>query len=212
MSTTVAHEANAAARLVELGLEYEQLERALLRADAEAKLTSDLEPPTAEGITRYNKTNRFLREELVPAGWRFDNSQNFCRTIDPSGTFAIVASSGDEGAGTWVPGHKPSTKYSKGETAVRAVAANTQPALDLGEEFADEPVVLPAAVWYLLYRVTSDHIFVELSLPSAIEGGRIVDWSERIILDPIERAAASLDQQLLAEGGDEEYPVNVVMR
>lgn len=211
--TIVAREGQAHDRLADFDLSYELIERALLRADAEAKLATDLEPPTAEGITRYNKTNGFLREDLVPAGWDYDNSQNFCRTIHPSRTFAIVASSGDDAAGVWIPGQSPSTKYKKGETTVRAVQANAQPAFDLGVGFApDEPRSTPEAVWYLLYRVADDQIFVELSFPSEIEGGRIVHWTERIILDPIDRTPNSTMNQEPDEGGDEGYTVDVEMR
>jgi hypothetical protein len=211
--TIVARERQAHDRLAELDLSYELIERALLRADAEANLATDLEPPTAKGITRYNKTNGYLREELVPGGWDYDNSQNFCRTVHPSRTFAIVASSGDDGTGVWIPGQSPSTKYKKGETTVRAVEANAQPALDLGSGFAaDEPRITPHAAWYMLYRVAGDQIFVELSFPSEIQGGRIVKWRERIILDPIDRTPSPAMNQQPDKGDGEGYTVDVEMR
>ena len=81
--TVVAIDRVAEGRLQQLGLSADLLVRALLRADAEAKLTTGLEPPTAEGTTRYAKTVRYVREELVPLDWRFDNYKNFCRTIHP---------------------------------------------------------------------------------------------------------------------------------
>lgn len=210
--TIVAREQQALDRLAALGLTYQQIERALLRADAEARLTTDLEPPTAEGITRYNKTNRFLREELVTQGWDYDNSQNFCRTIHPSRGFAIVASSGDGGAGVWIPGESPSTKYPKGETTVRAVETNAHPALDLGDDFALEESTTPTNIWYLLYQVTAEQVLVELSFPSAIEGGRIVHWSERIILEPIDRTPTSTTEQQPDDQDDDGYTVDVAMR
>jgi hypothetical protein len=82
--TLVAIDGTAENRLHDLGLTADLIIRALLRADAEAKLTTELEPPTAEGTIRYLKTVRFLREELVQMEWGCDNYKNFCRTIRPS--------------------------------------------------------------------------------------------------------------------------------
>ncbi len=183
-------DAAATSRLAGLDLRAGQIAKAGLRAEAEAKLCTDLDPTNMEGMTRWAKFVRFLREELLIAGWDYDNSMNFCRTIHPSEAFAIVVSSGD--ANTGVPGANPSTKYRKGETAVRAVEYNGQASLDLGDGFdVDEPTDdnpdLP--VWYLLYRVTPDAIFLELSFPKSIEVGLINEWTERIILDPIDRQA-----------------------
>lgn len=188
--TVVAIDHIAEGRLRQLGLSVHLLERALLRADAEAKLTTGLEPPTAEGTTRYAKTVRYVREELVPLGWRFDNYRNFCRTIHPSGAFSIVTSSGDEFTGVDVPGMKPSTKYPKGDLTALAVLRNAdQGVLDLGADYAVEAVD-PADlenIWFLLQRVSDEAISAELSLPTAIENGVIVDWEERIILPRISR-------------------------
>ena len=50
--------------------------------------TADLakdNPDIMEGLTRWARTNRFLREELIPLGWRFDNPRNLPRTIHPGG-------------------------------------------------------------------------------------------------------------------------------
>lgn len=141
--TLVAIDATAESRLHELGLTADLIIRTLLRADAEAKLTTGLEPPTAEGTTRYLKTVRFLREELTALGWGIDNYKNFCRTIHPSHQFSIVTSSGDEFTGVDIPGQVPCTKYPKGDLTALAVKQNAgQGVLDLGEAFA-EPTVEP---------------------------------------------------------------------
>lgn len=206
---------DAADRLSQLGLSIDQVHRTLARADAEARMTNDLEPPNLGGMNRWGKGVRFLREELLPHGWGYDNSSNFCRTIHPSREFAIVMSSGDDLAGEYVPGLSPSTKYSKGETVVRAVEVNEQLSFDLGQEFErQEREVVPGALatWFLLFRATVDKVFAELSLPRAIEGGVISDWRERIILPPLDRGDAfdaRIDDRPDDLGG---YDVDVAMR
>lgn len=206
-------ELEAVGRLRQLDLSVEQLQRALLRADAEARQSNDLDPPNLGGFNRWGKGVRFLREELLPDGWGYDNSRLFCRTIHPSGEFAIVASSGDDFAGEFVPGCSPSTKYTKGETVVRAVATNEQLAFDFGTEKDQEaaPATEAMITWFLLFRATEEKIYAELSLPSAIDGGTISDWNERIILPPIGREAGELAAEDLPddEGG---YDVGVSLR
>jgi hypothetical protein len=65
----------------------------------------------------------------------------------------------------------------------------------------------------LALRVTADQIFVELSFPSVIEGGRITDWIERIILDPIDRTPiVPTTGNEPDEGDDQGYTVDVAMR
>lgn len=214
----IEHQDTAAtSRLARLDLRAGQLVTAALRADAEAKLCTDLDPTNMEGMTRWGKLVRFLREELLVAGWDYDNSQNYCRTIHPSEGFAIVVSSGD--ANTGVPGANPSTKYRKGETAVRAIEHNGQGAFELGEEFDiderpnDDKADVP--VWYLLYRVTPDAIFLELSFPKSIDAGQIDQWTERIILDPIDRQSPPTIEEIPdnpQDGDDHSYSVVVERR
>src|SRR5215216_3323218 len=105
-------------RLAELGLAVEIVERVGRRADAEAGTCTLLDPPIMEGLIRWGRMNRFLREELVPRGWRFDNPRNLPRTIHPSGEFAIVATTGDEATGD--EELRPTTKYLKGYATARA--------------------------------------------------------------------------------------------
>ncbi len=217
--TNVAVDGTAEYRLHDLGLTVDRIVRALLRADAEAKHTTGLEPPTAEGTIRYFKTVRFLREELVSLGWDVDNSKNFCRTIHPSREFSIVTSSGDDVTGVEIPNRVPCTKYAKGDLTALAVQQNAeQGTFDFGEEFA-EPTVESAElenIWFLLQRVTPDYIYAELSLPTRIEDGMITDWDERIILPRIPRegpdpTSSSTVEEPPADDGDA-YSVDVAMR
>src|SRR6266487_5241104 len=116
MACRVLLDGEAADRLAVLGLSAEIVERVVRRADAEASICTALDPPIMEGLTRWGRTNRFLREELIPAGWSFDNPRNLPRTIHPSGEFAIVATTGDELTG--LLDLLPATKYPKGYATI----------------------------------------------------------------------------------------------
>ena len=78
-------------RLAELGLKAEFLEFALRGADAEARTYTELDPPNMQGMARYSRTVRLLREQLVPLGWSFDNPRNLARTVSPDRRVAIIA-------------------------------------------------------------------------------------------------------------------------
>ena len=182
-------------RLAELGLSIDLVGRVVRQADAEASFCTPLDPPIMEGLTRWARTNRFLREELVPLGWRFDNPRNLPRTIHPGGQFAIVATTGDDVTG--LAGLLPAPKYAKGDATVRAVAANEQLTLDFGDFGSGAlPPRDQLLTWLLLFRTGDDGFHVELSLPDRIEDGRITRWAERIILPVFPRGEIRLPDEL----------------
>jgi hypothetical protein len=155
------------------------------RADAEAAFCTPLDPPIMEGLTRWARTNRFLREELVPLGWRFDNPRNLPRTIHPGGQFAIVATTGDDvtGLAGLLAGLLAGPKYAKGYATARAVEVNEQLTLDFGDFGpGDLPPRDHLLTWLLLFHTGDDGFHVELSLPDRIDDGRITRWAERILL------------------------------
>jgi hypothetical protein len=203
-------------RLEELGLTVEMVERVVRRADAEASVCTHLDPPIMEGLTRWARTNRYLREELIPAGWTFDNPRNLPRTIHPSGDFAIVATTGDDLTG--LAELLPRTKYPKGYATAQAVEVNGQLTLDFGD-FDLGPDAGRAGdagdllTWLLLFHADEDGFRAELSLPDAIADGRITSWAERIIMPVFPRDDDRLtDLMLAAEGQDEAVVVTVSRR
>jgi hypothetical protein len=173
-------------RLAELGLKAEILEFALRGADAEARTYTALDPPNMQGMARYSRTVRLLREQLLPLGWSYDNPRNLARTVNPDRQVAIIATLGD--AATGVPHVRPSTRYEKGVATVEAVGRNflqlTLP-IDLGDDQPVDPDGDGAATWILLYNVTETEIRAELSLPDSMVDGYIDTWLERIILPSI---------------------------
>jgi hypothetical protein len=209
MGARVLAEEEAAGKLAELGLTVEIIERVVRRADAEASMCTALDPPIMEGMTRWARTTRFLREELIPRGWRFDNPRNLPRTIHPGGEFAIVVSTGDELTG--LLDALPATKYLKGEATVRAVEMNEQLALDFPDfDLGPRDGAGEILTWFLMYRASEDEFRVELSLPDAIADGRITSWAERVILPAFPRD----DDRLagLVADSDESVVVEVIRR
>lgn len=216
MSARVLAESEASGRLAELGLTIELIERVVRRADAEASMCTALDPPMMEGLTRWGRMNRFLREELIAAGWRFDNPRNLPRTIHPSGEFAIVAATGDELTG--LAGVLPATKYLKGDATVQAIVINEQLTLDF-DDFAPSPDDIPVGgsgemlTWFMMFHTEEEAFRVELSLPNAITDGRITSWAERIILPVFPRDDDRLTSPVTPDRDDlDEVVVEVTRR
>lgn len=219
MACRVLVEREAVDRLAELGLSVELIERVIRRADAEASTCTSLDPPILEGLTRWGRTTRFLREELIPAGWGYDNPRNLARTIHPSGQFAIVVTSGDELTG--VAGQlgqadlRPATKYPKGYATVRAVEHNEQLTLDFDDFHLPEDARAtdPGALLtrLLMFHIEEDGFRVELSLPDAIVDGRITSWAERIILPVFPREDDMIDTITPDKNNDDDQDGGIVV-
>lgn len=210
MTARVLEADHAVSRLAELGLSIDLVERVVRRADAEAAFCTAFDPPILEGLIRWARTNRFLREELIPRGWRFDNPRNLPRTIHPGGQFAIVATTGDDVTG--LAALLPAPKYAKGDATARAVEVNEQLTLDFGDF---DPGGLPPRdqllTWLLLFHAGDDGFHVELSLPDRIDDGRITRWAERIVLPVFPRSEIRLEEALASpdSAGDRGIVVEV---
>ena len=190
---TITYE-RGTARLVELGLSVEIVANALRRADVDSAGCSVLDPPILEGLLRWGRTTKYLRGELLPLGWTFDNPRNLARTISPGNDFAIVVATGNDRTG--LADFEAGTRHHKGYATERAIMANGQLTLDLGDLLRVMPFDRAAGVstdaeqptmWLLLFCVEEDFFRAELSLPAAIDNGRITQWSERILLPVIPR-------------------------
>jgi len=220
MAAVVLAKRKAVDRLAELGLDVGLIERVVRRADADVSTFTEFDPPIMQGLTRWGRISRYLREELIPQGWSYDNPRNLARTIHPSGEFAIVAATGDELTG--LVGLLPTTRYRKGDATVQAVAINEQLTFDFGDGFTTEMTADAGALltWILLFFEDEAEFRVELSLPDGIEDGRITSWSERIILPPFPRGQAVMsplftvpfEQGTFGDGDQHEHVVVEVTR
>jgi len=111
-------------------------------------------------------------------------------TITGVSIVAIVVATGDER--TALADHEPGPKHSRGYATEQAIHANGQLSFEFGTLIhvtqAGQAAGLGALrTWLLLYYAAAGAFQVELSLPEAIEGGRITRWTERILLPAIPR-------------------------
>lgn len=179
-------EDRAGDRLAELGLKAEILEFAMRGADAEARTHTELDPPNMQGMARYSRTVRLLREQLVPLGWSYDNPRNLARTVSPDRRVALIATLGD--AATGHPDVTPSTRYEKGIATAEAITRNfvqLSLPIDLDDEEPLDGEDAGTTTWVLLYHVADTEIRAELSLPDSMVEGYIDTWLERIILPAV---------------------------
>jgi hypothetical protein len=214
MAAVVLVKRKATSRLAQLGLSTGLIERVVRRTDADVSTFTAFDPPIMLGLTRWGRISRYLREELVPRGWTYDNPRNLARTIHPSGEFAIVAATGDEMTG--LADLLPTTRYRKGDATVQAVAVNEQLTFDFGDAFTADVTADAGAMltWILLFFEDEAGFRVELSLPDGIEDGRITSWAERIILPPFPRDQAVMSPlfSLLPDDGEDGHVVVEVTR
>ncbi len=178
------------ARLAELDLSVEVIATALRRADSAADGCNELDPPILQGLLRWARTTRYLREQLIGAGWSYDNPRNLARTIHPSGEFAVVIATGDDRTGR--PDVASGPRHPRGYATEQAVSANTQLSFDFGSLLQVTRTGQagggdPLRTWLLLFSSDEHDFHVEVSMPEAYEDGRITAWTERILLPPIPR-------------------------
>lgn len=182
-------------RLAELGLTVDILHDVARAAHlAKASCTSN-DPPTFPGTMGWGRATRRLRELVLPEGWRKDDPANFSMTINDERRVYVVVATGDNLTGRPVGGN-PQTKTSKGLRTEDAVRTNRQLELfpdAIPESIRMRPETSAYEAWYLLVDCTPERVYVELSCPSEMEGGKISNWRERIIPPSIDIDPCSVE-------------------
>jgi hypothetical protein len=180
-----------AARLAELGLTEKIIVEIAERGLVARRTCTPFDPPSFPGTLQWATMHRASRELLQRLDWTRDDSHNFSRVVSPDGAVAITIATGDDFTGTamGVGARVPSTKYPKGTETDLAIVVNKQLSFfdEPIEELETDTVARPVRqTWWLLTAVVGKELRFELSCPEAQdEKGYIVDWSERIIFDPI---------------------------
>lgn len=207
----VSGEQPATDRLTQLGLTPDILRESLEEGWRVAADCTKHDPPNLPGIIVWGKTIRHLRDRLVPAGWRSNNTMNYATVVSPDKSTAIGVAAGDECTGR--TDLAPCTRSAKGPATRRALDGNQLTFADVAEHFPRPTRRLVLGVrrqtWLLLHFVDEEQgeIRLELSLPSEMDDqGRIVEWRERIVLEPIPRLPEALPGE---STGDERTDVEV---
>ena len=177
------------ARLAALGLTQDVLREAVARGVDARRRCTPFHPPSFPGMAQWADTHRALRELLVPVGWQRDDTGGYSTVVDPSGEVAVTVAAGDGRTGRdGLPA--PSTKYARGPMTQAAIHGN-QLALSLyGEppaDLVDEGEAAKRVTWILLVHTGHHEVRCELSCPRDVDDrGRVVGWSERIMLTSLE--------------------------
>lgn len=177
-------------RLAELGLTPEILETAVAKGQLAVDNCTTNHPRMFPPLAGWAETVRGVREGLIPFEWDISDDRNYALAVHPSGDMAIAVATGNEQTG--IAAGTPATKCSKGTSTLEAVMVNVQQ-LSLFTELSpsQEPQADAEdrrATWILLIYRTPEETRAELSLPVVIAvDGRVTDWRERIILNPIPR-------------------------
>lgn len=180
--------------LPDLGLTAEIVHRALFAAVTDAQLCTEADAPTASGFILWTRANRYLREELVPAGWTIQQKDLILRTIHPSETFAITAisASGDVGQ---IGARNVRAKNPKGAAVKRVVDKNGTAPFVFGDPRVDDVPVEDEDIptWFLLYKWQEGVIHTELSYPIDMSGSFVDKWKPRLLINPLEVTGFSHD-------------------
>src|SRR5262245_38483345 len=115
MHAVIYEERDAVDRLFVMGLSIEDVHAAAKGGDGEARTWTEAAPAAMRGMARWGRTNEILRIRKTRDGWGYRDHHGLPLTLHPSGTIAIVATTGDGLTGR-PSGGQPSTKYAKGMT------------------------------------------------------------------------------------------------
>lgn len=168
-------------------------EQLLLEANArgyEARLeATPAHAPTAAGTLHWHAFVAALRTELRHRDWTIKNHKNCPFIVSPDKAIMLLVMTGDVDTGKQFG--NPTNQADKGTVLGEAVEHNQQ--YELFENTAVTALERGNSgtqLWVLLYHVerggvNDREIRTELSLPSKFGKKKILDWSERIILNSI---------------------------
>lgn len=184
---SIVREPEADALLVQMGLSRESLRQVVRVSDSSRLMCTRHHPKITPGFNAWSEGVREFRDIYVPLGWTANSTQNFETTISPSGDFAVCVASGSVGTGT--PGQSPKIRPRGPLTQAVVIRNSRQLQFDLGFDTLSEehPDKLPMT-WFLLMYAYEEKVYCELSLPRGMSArGQVLDWSKRILLEPIVR-------------------------
>jgi len=187
MKTNVVHVEPQAVedRLAQMELTEEVLVEAIRLSQVHAARLTENHPRIYPGLVMWAEVVAALRNLLRPQGWHRPDSSVYELAVNSDDTIGIAVASGDEGTGR--PDVHPSNKSPKGRYTVKAVDANRQADM-FAQMLPSKPAPSKLETWVLLHYFDAGkrERRIELSRPSDMDSdGKIIEWSERIILTPL---------------------------
>ena len=172
----VSEPARVDLRLRELGLSISILIEAMKSGLSSAALCHAYHPPNFPGLTLWAEAIRWLRDALVPKGWRSDNSHNLPTVVRGDKGLAIAVVRG--GPGTGNPKAKSvSTQYARGPAMKGRVEENgILPYDHLPPEYFEDHTDAKAPTWLLMHRRLGDELVCEMSFPTNINKSAISEF------------------------------------
>lgn len=176
-------------RELETALNEELFLEANKRGYEARKEATPAHAPTAAGTYHWHAFIPALRTALIINGWQMKDHKNCPLIVSPDKNMMILVMTGNSDTGKKYA--NPSNQASKGSVVDEGVQMNKQ--YELFENAAISTLkrgISGTQLWVLLYHVerTKDgdkEIRTELSLPSQFKNKKILEWAERIILNPI---------------------------
>lgn len=206
-------------RLAELRLDMAPFRSAVWAGDRAAAGRTENDMPSARGYYRVNETLRELRDLLVTpqSGWKTVNDGLYTVRHEKLG-IQIAVMSGNEGTGN--PKRRPGAKNPRGSASEVAISVNNQQLVLPGiVELFDEHRAKKAAerrgqvlTWILLLFPVSGGVRCELLLPTEVKKGRIVDFTERIILGTFDFSSEANLEELDGYDAGTKFDVDVQPR
>lgn len=193
-------------RLAELDLSSEELREAVRAGLLERQACTGYDPLSAPGYELWRLSSRRLREVKIVGpspDWEPVDERGQPLVVNPVKGIAVTVSSGCEQTGNGDPAHPPRSKNPKGQVTTDLVAVNRQMLLFPGHPRAIRtPKAKERSTWFLLIHVDGSTAKCELSLPRAMSDGHIVDWHERLMLEPVTLDEIPKALGLDPDGGD----------
>ena len=183
----------APARLADLGVDSRVLTGAVVSGHQGATDCTPSHPRQARGQRMWADTVAALRDGLraTDEGWKADSRENFETALHESRRVAIAVMGGNSVTGQFGMG-MPAVRRRRGPVAQQFVEQNRH--IDDGLMSVDFVLGRSASpkesvafsLHILLMFATPECIFLELSRPTFAQEGKLVGWSERVLLSPLE--------------------------
>lgn len=194
-------------RLADFGLSVELLHDAMTPGLIQASTRTSLALNSTPGTDLYHTGLEQLSILLLPLGWKRIWIRRQPRILHPDGLLAITLS-----AAIGIDAQHPGTEPITGKKGLSTTQSLDMPYPDMEALFSlsDTEQHTEAPLWFLLHERHEAKLKLELSRPQVQDkSGRVVGWSERIPIRPIDLGGAITDFPV---NPDDPFDVQISLR